>query len=163
MLTPGDNSYVIQCVLEFGLWVSEEDWLLCGQLWPLSKPRWVVRVTRPVGEDQDWECPEVKRGAGGSWNITREELCVTWVGWVACSQNPRSILGGRWDLSTRRWLGVIQDSLEPTRGASVNCGCERHILLCETVFIGTIFIGHLYKGILCTQTLWQGWTVTLQM
>ena len=28
-------------------------------------PRWVVRVTRPVGKDQDWECPEVKRGVGG--------------------------------------------------------------------------------------------------
>ena len=29
----------------------------------------------------------------------------------------------------------------------MNCGCERHILLCETVFIGTIFVGHLYiKG-----------------
>ena len=114
-MAPGVNCWHLvitlkehQSVLEFGLWVSEEDWLCCGQLWPLSKPRWVVRVTRPVGEDQDWECPEVKCGAGGSWNITREELCVTWMGWVACSQYPRSILGWRWDLSTRRWLGVIQ-------------------------------------------------------
>ena len=51
-------------------------------------------------------------------------------------------------------LGGYRASLEPTREASVNCGCERHILLCETVFIGnifigTIFIGHLYKGTLC--------------
>ena len=43
-------------------------------------------------------------------------------------------------------LGRYMASLEPTRGASENCGCERHILLCETVFIGTIFIGTVFTG-----------------